>query len=68
MGVIMGRDSVATYGTRRNEKTTAEIQIGRSFFVKNGAKSVKNVNITTLRLENLQISKDNCNFAVEICE
>ncbi len=32
MGVIMGCDSVATYGTRRNEKTTANFGDGRSFF------------------------------------
>lgn len=60
-------DGIATYGTKRNEKTTANFGIGRSYFVLFGLlrryKSVKNVNCSTLRLGNLQISKDNCNFA-----
>ena len=34
-GTKRGCDRVATYGTRRNEKTTALRDKGRSFFVKN---------------------------------
>ena len=44
----------------RNEKTTAFLRKGRSFFCENEGGNVKNA---TLSLENLHISKDNCNFA-----
>ena len=43
----------------RKEKTTAFLRKGRSF-CENEGENVKN---TTLSLENLHISKDNCNFA-----
>ena len=45
---------------KRNEKTTAFLRKGRSFFCENEGGNVKNA---TLSLENLHISKDNCNFA-----